>query len=62
MKRIADLSPDEKTRLYAALKEITSRNKKLFFSDAWQQTIVDEFQENFSIACDQIEQMIKYPI
>jgi len=62
MKRIAGLSPDEKTRLYTALKEITARNKKLFFSDAWQQTIVGEFQTNFSIACDQLEQMIKYPI
>jgi len=62
MRRIADLSKDEKTLLYARLKDITARNKQLFFSDTWQQSIIDEFKRNFDQAYDQLEQAIAYPI
>jgi hypothetical protein len=56
MKRIADLSADDKTLLYARLKDIAIRNKKLFFSDAWQQSIVDEYKTNFDQALKQLNQ------
>jgi hypothetical protein len=56
MKRIANLSKDEKTLLYAGLKAISDRNKKLFFSDAWQKRIVDEYKTNFNQAVKQLNQ------
>ena len=49
MKRIANLSADEKTFLYAKLKDITIRNKKLFFSFEFLQHIVNEFKENLNV-------------
>jgi hypothetical protein len=61
MRRIADLSADEKTLLYTSLKEITIRNKRLFFSDQWQQSIIDEFKQNFDQAYDRLERAITYP-
>jgi hypothetical protein len=62
MKRIASLSDSDKTALLENVKDITTRNKQLFFSDAWQQSIVEEFKRNFDIAYDQVEQEIKYPV
>ena len=62
MRRIADLSADEKTFLYTGLQDITARNKKLFFSDAWQQSIVNEFKQNFELAFADLENRIKYPL
>ena len=56
MQRIANLSEDKKTVLYAGLKDIAIRNKKLFFSDAWQQSIVDEYKTNFDQALKQLNQ------
>jgi hypothetical protein len=56
MKRIANLSADEKMSMYAELKNIAIRNKKLFFSDAWQKSIVDEYKTNFDQAITQLTQ------
>lgn len=56
MKRIANLSKAEKTFMYAGLEEITIRNKKLFFSDAWQKLIVDEYKTNFDQAMKKLSQ------
>jgi hypothetical protein len=56
MKRIADLSADEKILFYARLKDIAIRNKKLFFSTAWKQSIVDEYKTNFDQALKQLNQ------
>ena len=56
MKRIANLSEDNKTMLYTRLKAIAIRNKKLFFSTAWQQRIVDEYKTNFDIAVQKFNQ------
>jgi hypothetical protein len=62
MKRIAELSQDEKILLYTRLQEITARNKRLFFSLAWQQSIVEEFQQNFDVAFTKLEDRLKYPL
>lgn len=62
MRRIADLSETEKTLLLENVKHITARNKQLFFSPAWQQSIVDEFKNNFDLAYDKVQQEIKYPV
>jgi hypothetical protein len=54
MKRIADLSSQEKLKLYADMRIIAQRNKELFFSQQWQQQIVDEYKRNFSDAYYQL--------
>jgi hypothetical protein len=59
MSRITNLSKDEKTLFYAGLKDIAIRNKQLFFSDAWQQQIVDEYQINFEQAFQALDQRLK---
>jgi hypothetical protein len=62
MRRIASLGADEKTSMYAGIREIAARNKQLFFSAQWQQSIIDEFKRNFDQAYDQLEQDIAYPV
>jgi hypothetical protein len=54
MKRIADLSNQEKSKLYADMRIIAQRNKELFFSKQWQQQIIDEYKRNFSDAYYQL--------
>ena len=54
MKRIVNLSSQEKTKLYADMRIIAQRNKELFFSKQWQQQIVDEYKRNFSDAYYQL--------
>ena len=56
MKRISNLSHDQKLQLWQSLYEIADRNKQLFFSDAWQQKIFDEFVSNFNQGVSIIEQ------
>ena len=56
MKRISNLSHDQKLQLWQSLYEIADRNKQLFFSDAWQQQIFDEFVSNFNQGVSIIEQ------
>lgn len=60
MKRIANLSEGDKIILYAGIKDIALRNKKLFFSDAWQEQIVKEFLVNFHAAIKQINSSYDY--
>lgn len=50
MKRITNLSEDEKNLLYFELKNISEYNKQLFFSDKWQDYIINEFKINFDQA------------
>lgn len=50
MKRIQMLSVDEKTMLWKNLEPIVQHNHQLFFSDAWQQSIVDEYTKNLQTA------------
>ena len=47
MKRIAALPQYEKQELWCKLNEIATYNKKLFFSEAWNNCIVSEFVKNF---------------
>lgn len=50
MKRISELPLNQKTKLFGRLNVIAQRNKTLFFSDQWQQHIVDEFVANVDTA------------
>jgi hypothetical protein len=59
MKRIANLSSHEKSKLYADMRIIAQRNKELFFSKQWQQQIVDEYKRNFSNAYYQLGKRLK---
>jgi hypothetical protein len=56
MKRISNLPHNQKLQLWQSLYEIADRNKQLFFSDAWQQKIFDEFVSNFNQGISIIEQ------
>jgi len=47
MKKIANLNKDKKLSMYSEIFAIADRNKKLFFSNAWQQNIINEFKTNF---------------
>jgi hypothetical protein len=46
MQRIHMLPQNEKIKLWQQLDSIAQRNKALFFSDQWQQQIVDEYVVN----------------
>ena len=59
MKRISLLSVDEKTQLYNGMREIAVWNKQLFFSNKWQQQIIDEYKTNFSTAVAQLNQQLQ---
>lgn len=50
MRRINDLPLTSQQELFRAIDAIAQRNKKLFFSDAWAQGIVQEYQTNFDSA------------
>jgi hypothetical protein len=56
LQRIAGLDPAEKQKLYSTLREIASYNQQLFFSTAWQNSIINEYQENFKSAMEQLTQ------
>jgi hypothetical protein len=59
MKRIANLSSQEKSKLYADMRIIAQRNKELFFSQQWQQQIIDEYKRNFSDAYHQLSKRLE---
>ena len=46
MKRISQLSPDQKRQLWQNIYAIADYNKKLFFDQSWQQSIFSEFVIN----------------
>jgi hypothetical protein len=50
MQRIHMLPQDEKIKLWQQLNLIAQRNKTLFFSDQWQQQIVNEYVVNRDLA------------
>jgi len=50
MKRIAILPAEEKKQLYANLRTIAARNKQLFFSKSWHDSIVQEYKDNLEAA------------
>lgn len=58
MKRIKDLSSDKKRELWNRLYEIADYNKKLFFSDVWHDSIVNEYTSNMSLAIEQSKSML----
>jgi hypothetical protein len=59
MKRINTLPSQEKLQLFAELRTIAERNKKLFFSQDWQQKIINEYQTNFETAYSYVAPRIK---
>ena len=59
LRRIADLPYTEKTQLYSAMREVALYNRQLFFSAAWQETIINEYRENFNKGLLQLEQRCK---
>lgn len=62
MQRISQLPLQEKTKLFADLRAIAAANKKLFFSDEWQQHIISEYQQNFKLAVESITPVNKVKI
>jgi hypothetical protein len=60
IKRISQLSHDEKQLLWSKLYKIAERNKKLFFSKEWHNSIVKEFKDNFDLAIRQLTISGKY--
>ena len=58
MQRIANLSQEQKRQLWQELYAIAQRNQQLFFSDAWQKTIFDEFVENYKRARKIVDQHV----
>jgi len=56
MKRISQLPLDQKQQLWQDLYAISDYNKKLFFSEVWQQKIFDEFVTNVTAGLSVMEQ------
>jgi hypothetical protein len=50
IKRISSLDHDQKRLLWAKLYAIAEHNRRLFFSDAWHDLIVNEFKNNLDLA------------
>ncbi len=59
MKRIAQLPQKDKHKLYTQLQQIANRNKQLFFSTEWQQTIIKEYKCNFEIALKKLNAVLQ---
>jgi hypothetical protein len=59
MHRIKCLSASQKTDLWNKLNQIAQRNKKLFFSDAWHQKIINEYISNRDQALDECKKYFK---
>ena len=55
MQRIANLPPTEKQQFWSATHSIAARNKQIFFDSQWQQSIFDEFVENYNTAFRKIQ-------
>ena len=62
MKRIANLPSNDKIKLYVALRTIAARNRKLFFSKEWLNTIVNEYQQNYTLARAELDRRHGQPI
>jgi hypothetical protein len=55
MKRISNLSTKEKTQLWHILYSIANHNKQLFFSEKWQNSIIDEYKNNFATGLEKLQ-------
>ena len=62
IKRISKLNLNEKSSLFTQLQSIAKRNKEKFFDPKWQNMILEELRCNLTLACDQFDQTIKYPL
>ncbi len=60
IKRISQLSHNEKQLLWNKLYTIAARNKRLFFSKEWHNSVVKEFKDNFNLAIQQLTISGKY--
>lgn len=58
MSRIAKLPNKEKVKLYSDLQAIAQQNKQLFFSPAWQQSIISEYQDNIKLALRKLNLLV----
>lgn len=58
MNRIAKLPNKEKIKLYNDLHNIAQQNKQLFFSPAWQQLIINEYQNNIKLALRKLNMLV----
>ncbi len=56
MKRISELPAPQKQALWQKLYDIAAYNQQLFFSEAWQQSIFDEFVGNYHSAMSIMQQ------
>ena len=56
MRRISAMPTEQKQQLFEKLYQIADYNKKLFFSDKWHNSIIDEFKNNFDSALAQVKQ------
>lgn len=52
MKRISDLPTQQKHALWTELNKIARHNQELFFSDAWQHQLIQEFVDNANQALE----------
>jgi hypothetical protein len=59
MRRIASLSLDQKQQLYTELRLIAARNKQLFFSNSWYNSVIEEFKNNFDQASQVTVEIVK---
>ena len=60
MKRISSLDHDAKKKLWAKLYAVAKQNKELFFSNKWQNSIIKEFCNNFTLGINQLTATGKY--
>jgi hypothetical protein len=58
MQRISLLPQQQKQNLWHKLYQISKRNQQLFFSDAWQQSIFDEFTHNYNSTRTAIDKQV----
>jgi ABC-type methionine transport system ATPase subunit len=52
MQQIANWTPEERITKMAQAQAVADYNKKLFFSEEWQESIFDEYKRNFSKAME----------
>lgn len=60
IKRISCLDHSAKKSLWTKLYAIAEQNKKLFFSNEWQNSVIKEFRDNFTLGINQLTTTGKY--
>lgn len=56
MKRLSLLDSNQKQNLMEKLYSIAKHNQQLFFSKSWQESIFEEFTDNFELGMDKLSQ------